>query len=119
MGVDTKFIQHFHQERLDKSYSGGGLRQENHQHASGSWVYDPPPYWSARIFSKADLPYVPAEPRKCYREFNRIESLSYVLQKCPATHCSRHNRIAQIIAKIVAKQVYLVTVEPYIINTSG
>lgn len=131
--TDKKFVQLLHQDGLEKSYSGGGLIQGNHHSASGSWVYSPPPYWSARDYIRAvklranmlptnGIPYVPVEKRRCRRGCDRVESLSHVLQKCPTTHYSRinrHNRIVQILKNIGTKSNFQTAVEPYIMDASG
>lgn len=126
--TDATFVRQFRQDGLENSYSGGGLVQGNHHSASRSWVYNPPPYWTARDYIRAiklranmlpthGLPYVPAEMRRCRRGCDRVQSLSHVLQKCPTTHYSRinrHNGIVQLLKNIALKKSYQAIVEPCI-----
>lgn len=68
------------------------------------------------------IPSNPVEERKCRAGCGRTESLSHVLQACPATHWSRiqrHNYIADRIRKIASKKDFVVEVEPHLRQSNG
>lgn len=110
--------------KLEGSFSGGGLIQGNHSGVSGAWVDGPPAAWSGQDFVKAvqlksnllpvkGVPSNPVEQRKCRAGCNRTESLSHVLQGCPATHwhrIRRHDRVVNVVKNISEKKGWITSV---------
>lgn len=120
-------------QKLESSYSGNGILQGHSNFHSGSWIDNPPTYWSGGDFVKAvqlrgnllptmGIPSNPKEKRKCRAGCERTESLSHVLQRCPVTHWNRirrHDRIVNLLKKMITKNGWQVEVEPRIRCASG
>ncbi|KAK9703897.1 hypothetical protein QE152_g29020 [Popillia japonica] len=97
--------------KLQESYSGNGLYQGNNSGISGSWVRNPPPFWSGGDYIKAVLlkgnllptkgiPSNPPHERMCRAGCRKTESLSHVLQGCPLTHWNRIRRHDRIVGRL-------------------
>lgn len=132
-GGSSSVIARLLGEKLEGSYSGNGLRQGRKQPASNDWVINPPPYWSGYDYIKAiqlrgnllptkGIPSNPPHERRCRMGCDRNESLSHVLQKCPAAHwprIRRHDQIVTLVRRIAEKKGWIVDVEPRIRCTDG
>lgn len=120
-------------EELQSSYSGNGIDQCSNNNECSTWLSRPPPYWSGEDFIKAvqlrgnllptvGIPSNPPENRKCRAGCERVESLSHVLQKCPATHwkrVARHDGAVGVLAKAAEERGWRVEREPNIRCTDG
>lgn len=132
-GGSSSIIARMMAEKLENGYSGNGLHQGDCSTESGSWINNPPPYWSGSDYKKAvqlrgnllptkGIPSNPPHERKCRMGCNRNESLSHVLQKCPAAHWQRIRRHDQLVTharKIAEKKGWVVEEEPHIRCTDG
>lgn len=111
---------------LERSYSGGGLLQGRGDGNSGFWVNDPPSCWSGKDYVNAvqlrgnllptrGIPSNPISERKCRAGCHRAESLSHVLQGCPATHWQRirrHDRLVNTLKRHAVSRGWRAEVEP-------
>ena len=118
---------------LETSVSGNGLHQGGSSNHSSAWISRPPPFWSGKEFTKAIalrgnlLPTVgivsnPPDKRRCRAGCPRQESLSHVLQRCPATHLERirrHDFIVNDLHKMGSRRGWSVAVEPHIRGSDG
>lgn len=120
-------------EALQESYSGNGLYQGRDCPASHSWLYWAPRQWTGGDYVKAiqlrgnllptmGIPSNPPDQRYCRAGCQRTESLSHVLQKCPAAHhprIRRHDRICNTLTQMAAKKGWIVESEPRIRTQEG
>lgn len=102
-----------------------GLEQTAEDRDSSSWLAYPPNGWTGKDYfnslSTVGIPSNPPEQRRCRAGFNKIESLSHVLQQCPNTHwqrISRHNEIARKIERHCRRQ-WPVSAEPHVRHSDG
>lgn len=118
-------------QKLHDCFSGNGIQQ---QAKGGScWILDPPSAWSGRDYIRAIhlrgnlLPtkgglHNRSDDRLCRGSCRRVESLSHVLQKCPATHferIKRHDHCVSSLKKFYESKGWTTEIEPRIIDPSG
>lgn len=119
--------------RLEASVSGNGVAAVGRCVAASSWISDPPPFWTGRDYVSAVLlrsnmlpvkggVHNAPEHRRCRAGCNRTESLSHVLQRCPATHferIKRHDRVVGHLADAARRAGWTVEVEPRLRDSEG
>lgn len=132
-GVTSRGIKKGWADALERGYSGNGLRQGSACSESGSWVSNPPPFWSGRDYIKSiqlrgnllptkGIPSNPPAERLCRAGCGRVESLSHVLQRCwaaKAERIARHDTLVNHTAKIARTKGWDVEIEPRIRARNG
>lgn len=132
-GVSGSAESGFWRSRLEASVSGNGLWQVGGRSECSGWIRNPPRFWSGEDFVKAIqlrgnlLPtqggvHNPAHLRRCRAGCERTESLSHVLQGCPATHfrrIRRHDHLCGILRRVASKRGWDSEWEPRIRDGEG
>lgn len=133
-GLSSKMEQlRYWRDRLETSYSGGGLIQGVGLPHSGAWINSPPRYWTAKEFVQAvqlkgnllpsrGIPSNPPAERKCRAGCDRTESLSHILQRCPVSHWSRvrrHDQVVDRLGRILLAKKWTTQVEPHVRLADG
>lgn len=120
-------------QRLIDAPTLKGLEQANEDIASRQWLHSKPTGWTGKDFVKAvhlrtnnlatkGLPYVPAHERGCRAGCAKIESISHILQNCPATHWERirrHNNVVKRIAEHTRSKKWATENEPHVRHNDG
>lgn len=121
-------------DQLKASPLLSGLEESSADVASRAWIDNRPHGWTGRDYVRAvqlrtnnlptaGIPSNPVERRKCRAGCQRVESISHVLQGCPATHferIKRHNEIAKKISKHCRDKLKLPTTEePHVRHDDG
>ncbi|GJQ69734.1 hypothetical protein Trydic_g10117, partial [Trypoxylus dichotomus] len=110
-----------------------GLQACEEDAASRQWLQRIPPGWTGRDFVRAvqlrtgnlptiGLPYNPPEMSRCRAGCPKRETLSHVLQGCPATHFERIKRHDEVVNKVAAhcrRKGWTTEVEPRIRHPDG
>lgn len=113
---------------LNISFFGNGINQAGNNGGCSRYLTNPPPYWSSEDYISAihlrfnllpckSMPTVPRDERRCRAGCFRGETLSHILQSCPATHwprIQRHNFVAKRVAVGARKAGWTVLEEPHI-----
>lgn len=120
-------------ESLSNAPTLQGLENAYEDPASREWLRRKPTGWTGRDFVRAvqlqtnNLPTKgimsnPPEERRCRGGCDKVESISHVLQQCPATHwerIDRHNAIVNRIARHTREKGWTTEVEPHVRHVDG
>lgn len=126
----------FWRHRLSNATSGAGLPGHCSHPATHRWLRDPPPSWTGGDYVLAaqlrtnTLPTIgglhnvrlPFNAKRCRGGCQRVETLSHVLQRCPATHhprIARHDHAVRSLATACRTRGYHTEVEPSIRDLDG
>lgn len=135
-GTTTTSVKNHWTAVLEASSSGNGITEGKATRHSGNWICEPPQYWSGAEYVGAlqlrtnTLPCLgglqnaqqPLEAKKCRAGCGRVETVSHILQKCPAVHnarLQRHNHVVSLLARMASKKGWTVEEEPRIRDTNG
>ncbi|CAG9825828.1 unnamed protein product [Phaedon cochleariae] len=124
---------HLWRDRLMQAPTLEGLENCTDDPASRSWIDQKPAGWTGQDFVRAvqlrsnnltvaGIMSKPPELRKCRAGCDKVESLSHVLQQCPATHWERirrHNEVVKKVAGHCRKKQWTTEEEPHVQHQDG
>lgn len=135
-GVGSASQRAFWRGKFENLFSGAGLPTHSKVPCAHTWLLSPPPSWTGGDYVAAVhlrcnmLPtrgglhnkQLPFANRVCRAGYGCAETLSHVLQKCPATHyqrIKRHDHVVKIFSLAATKKGWEVEKEPQIRDRRG